>query len=186
MNLQNKIKRIYKEQMFLYLFFLLGILLQFCTDIEQNREIFLFLRIAFLTIALVGCALTLALRDSVKSMMNSAAIDVSGIHNKKSLEKKLQQIEEREDTLDIGIMMFDLNNLKLVNDTYGHEEGDRFIQAFASFLTRVLNNDSFLARFGGDEFVIVQEHADPALLEQMNMHLQHIVDEYNIGAAHPI
>lgn len=186
MNLQNKIKRIYKEQMFLYLFFLLGILLQFCTDIEQNREIFLFLRIAFLTIALVGCSLTLALRDSVKSMMNSAAIDVSGIHNKKSLEKKLQQIEEKEDTLDIGIMMFDLNNLKLVNDTYGHEEGDRFIQAFASFLTRILNNDSFLARFGGDEFVIVQEHADPALLEQMNMHLQHIVDEYNIEAAHPI
>lgn len=56
----------------------------------------------------------------------------------KSSGKRLQQLQEADDTLNTGIMMFDLNNLKMINDTYGHEEGDVFIQTFASFLTRIL------------------------------------------------
>ena len=63
---------------------------------------------------------------------------LQGFIIKKALEKQLQQIQDEDDTLDTGIMMFDLNNLKIINDTYGHEEGDVFIQTFASFLTRIL------------------------------------------------
>ena len=44
-----------------------------------------------------------------------------GVHNKKALEKKLYDLQEKEDTFNLGIMMFDLNNLKKINDTYGHE-----------------------------------------------------------------
>ena len=68
-------------------------------------------------------------------------------------------------------MMFDLNNLKMINDTYGHEEGDVFIQTFASFLTRILTKDSYLARFGGDEFMIIQKNTTWSQLEQMNIRL---------------
>ena len=93
-----------------------------------------------------------------KSMIQSSAFDVAGVHNKKALEKQLQQIQDEDDTLDTGIMMFDLNNLKIINDTYGHEEGDVFIQTFASFLTRILTENSYLARFGGDEFLIIQRN----------------------------
>ena len=89
------------------------------------------------------------------SMMQSSAFDVAGVHTQKALEKQLQQIQDEDDTLDTGIMMFDLNNLKIINDTYGHEEGDVFIQTFASFLTRILTENSYLARFGGDEFLII-------------------------------
>ena len=53
-----------------------------------------------------------------------------------------------------------MNNLKMINDTYGHEEGDVFIQTFASYLTRILTEDSFLARFGGDEFVIYMRNTE--------------------------
>ena len=77
------------------------------------------------TVALVGCSVSLALKDYIKGVIQSAAIDVAGVHNKKSLEKKLAQIQEQDDTLDVGILMFDLNNLKEINDTYGHDEGDR-------------------------------------------------------------
>jgi len=72
-----------------------------------------------------------------------------GVHDKKSLEEKLLQLQNADDTLDVGVMMFDMNNLKMINDTYGHEEGDVFIETFASYLTRILTEDSFLARFGG-------------------------------------
>lgn len=87
---------------------------------------------------LTGCGISLALKDYLKGMIQSSTFDVAGVHNKKSLEKKLQQIQDEDDTLNTGIMMFDLNNLKVINDTYGHEEGDVFIQTFASFLTRTL------------------------------------------------
>ena len=119
-------------------------------------------------------------------MIQSSTFDVAGVHNKKALEKRLQQIQDGDDTLDTGIMMFDLNNLKTINDTYGHEEGDVFIQTFASFLTQILTEDSYLARFGGDEFLIIQKNTTWSQLEQMNIRLQTLIDEYNQTADHPL
>lgn len=136
--------------------------------------------------ALAGCGVSLALKDYLKSMIQSSTFDVAGVHNKKALEKRLQQIQDGDDTLDTGIMMFDLNNLKTINDTYGHEEGDVFIQTFASFLTRILTEDSYLARFGGDEFLIIQKNTTWSQLEQMNIRLQTLIDEYNQTADHPL
>ena len=60
---------------------------------------------------LAGCGVSLALKDYLKSMIQSSGFDVAGVHNKKALEIKLQQLQEADDTLDTGIMMFDLNNL---------------------------------------------------------------------------
>ena len=136
--------------------------------------------------ALAGCGVSLALKDYLKSMIQSSAFDVAGVHNKKALEKQLQQIQDEDDTLDTGIMMFDLNNLKIINDTYGHEEGDVFIQTFASFLTRILTENSYLARFGGDEFLIIQRNTTWSQLEQMNIQLQTLIDEHNQTADHPL
>ncbi len=82
-------------------------------------------------------------------------------------------------------MMFDLNNLKHVNDTYGHEKGDEFIQAFAYCLTRILDDHSFLARYGGDEFIIIQENTSPEELKHMDLQLSTLVQEYNTRTSLP-
>ena len=137
-------------------------------------------------LTLLGCASALTLTDYLKSLIRRSGFDVAGVHDKKSLEEKLLQLQNADDTLDVGVMMFDMNNLKMINDTYGHEEGDVFIQTFASYLTRILTEDSFLARFGGDEFVIVQNHATWNQLEQMNLQLQTMIDTYNQTADHPL
>ncbi len=136
----------------------------------------LFLIVLILT--LIG-AILLLLRDYVKDILNNTYQDVTGIHNKKSLEKKIQQLKEKDDTLDIGVMIFDLNNLKQINDQYGHERGDEFIQSFASCLTRIITSNSFLARFGGDEFIIIQERTSLTELERMEKKLQSLLAEYN-------
>ena len=144
------------------------------------------LKVLLVVLAFVGCGTSLALRDYVRGMLQSASVDVAGIRNKKALEKKIYQIQERGNTLNVGVLVFDMNNLKLVNDNYGHDEGDRFIRTFASFLTRILTSDSFLARYGGDEFVIIEENATVEKLEQMCGRLQKIVDQYNVQAEHTI
>lgn len=137
-------------------------------------------------LSFLGCAVSLTLGDHLKNMLCNSGFDVAGVHDKKSLEKELLKLQNADDTLNVGVMMFDLNNLKKVNDTFGHEEGDIFIQTFASYLTRILTENSFLARFGGDEFVIIQRETSWAELEQMNIQLQTLLDTYNQTAAHPI
>ena len=141
-----------------------------------------------LTLALLVFCMVLALiqRELLARLLNNAYRDVTGIHNKKSLEKKLQELNDRATTFGVGVMMFDLNNLKHVNDTYGHEKGDEFIQAFAYCLTRILDDHSFLARYGGDEFIIIQENTSPEELKHMDLQLSTLVQEYNTRTSLPL
>lgn len=55
----------------------------------------------------------------------------------------------------ITIVYMDLNDFKWVNDTYGHDEGDRLLKAATDVMNTVLGREAFLARIGGDEFVAV-------------------------------
>ena len=53
------------------------------------------------------------------------------------------------------IYYFDIDNLKPINDSYGHRVGDEIIQRFAEYLTQIYQQDGIIARFGGDEFVVL-------------------------------
>ena len=145
-------------------------------------------RLLCLTLALLVSCMVLALiqRELLSRLLTNAYRDVTGIHNKKSLEKRLQELNDRSTTFGVGVMMFDLNNLKQVNDTYGHEKGDEFIQAFAYCLTRILSEHSFLARYGGDEFIIIQDNTSVDELKHMDLQLSALIQEYNVRASLPL
>ncbi len=173
-------------QIGIFLLFLSVLLLHWQFGMSFGNKLMTMLWISMIFLALIGCAVTLVTVDYLRGVVKSASADVVGVHNKKALEKKMQELQERDDTFNLGIMMFDLNNLKKVNDNYGHEQGDLFIKTFASYLARILTSESYLARYGGDEFVIVQEHTDLQQLEEMNHRLQELIDDYNRGAEHEI
>lgn len=54
-----------------------------------------------------------------------------------------------------SVMMIDLNGFKRINDTYGHAAGDRFLQEISKTMQQNIRKADFLARFGGDEFVLL-------------------------------
>lgn len=81
---------------------------------------------AFLIIlSLVGCAVSLTLGDYLRNMIRSSGFDVAGSPRiKNHWKRSCSSFQNADDTLNVGVMMFDLNNLKKINDTYGHEQGE--------------------------------------------------------------
>ena len=61
----------------------------------------------------------------------------------------------RQDELPLAVYLFDLDNLKMINDTRGHDMGDRLIRTFAELLRGRTQGQDVLCRYGGDEFVAI-------------------------------
>lgn len=77
------------------------------------------------------------------------------------------------------MVMFDLNNLKCINDTYGHSEGDRLIKGFADILNRLTNDHVFVGRYGGDEFIMIVRGYSQEKIEQLLQEIQLQTARYN-------
>ena len=69
--------------------------------------------------------------------------------------------------INFGIAMIDLNNLKVINDTYGYEEGNYAIKKLCEIVCSVFSH-SLVFRIGGDEFVVILKGADQKMYENKN------------------
>ena len=76
-------------------------------------------------------------------------------------------------------IMFDLNNLKTVNDTMGHSAGDQLIMNFSKFLRSVIPEKDFVGRYGGDEFIAVIYHTSEAEIKEILKSLYREKDRLN-------
>ncbi|SFB77721.1 EAL domain-containing protein [Pseudoalteromonas denitrificans] len=93
-----------------------------------------------------------------ESMIWSATHDhLTKLPNRQLLQTRLQSALQRTDiTKDhVALIFIDLDNFKLVNDTYGHEMGDKLLKIIADILLHSVRPGDTVARFGGDEFVIL-------------------------------
>lgn len=89
---------------------------------------------------------------------------LTGFHSINAYEDRMAECQQRLDageTLPIAFIMVDINDLKYINDTFGHEKGDRYIQGCCQFISDLCGRSSTF-RVGGDEFVIVLEGEDYA------------------------
>ena len=77
--------------------------------------------------------------------------------------------------MDYVVVCFDLNNLKIVNDTYGHTRGDVLIKSAADVISRTFSSQGVVGRMGGDEFVAILQHVDEAWMEEkMKEFIEHV------------
>lgn len=79
---------------------------------------------------------------------------LTGLYNRRFFEEELKRLDTKRQ-LPISIIMADLNGLKLINDSYGHQKGDQLLEKTAKILKESLRKEDILARQGGDEFAIL-------------------------------
>ena len=101
----------------------------------------------------------------------------TGLPNKSRCEEVLNSSQPLDDQT--ACLMFDLNNLKKVNDALGHQAGDQMIKGFAHLLRKAVPIYDFVGRYGGDEFVAILTNVSPEDVQHFLEKLKRMAEEYN-------
>jgi diguanylate cyclase (GGDEF)-like protein len=121
-------------------------------------------------------------RDSLRRIRSerdrlrvAASIDtLTGLPNRSVLEDAIRQ--KMADNASFAVLFLDIDFFKKVNDTFGHDIGDRVLRAVATYMKRSIRADDLCGRYGGEEFVIIVQGADLALA-------QRIAERHRVGIA---
>ena len=114
-------------------------------------------------VCLLGYELFKALRYAAQNRVLRQKVyldEATGLPNKNKCEEILASEEPLTDRESTAVMVFDLNNLRIINDRQGHERGDQYIRSFAEQLRAALPEKYFVGRDGGDEFIAVLKQVD--------------------------
>jgi len=98
------------------------------------------------------------LRENYERSLSLALTDsLTGLHNRRYIERHLEGLIRRahETSRALSLMMIDIDRFKSVNDTYGHAAGDEVLRGIARRVGDGLRNFDLVARFGGEEFVVL-------------------------------
>lgn len=120
---------------------------------------------------------------------------LTGLGNRASYQETIHRMISQanrmanRESVDFGLLILDLDNFKQVNDTYGHQEGDKVLIAMADVLQQTLRETDYAFRFGGDEFCCLL----PGSQEGINNAIAHrilystaqnkVLSQYNVSCS---
>lgn len=116
---------------------------------------------------------TIVLRDITEKMRAEEEIQfltyhdkLTGLYNRRYFEQELIMMD-KPDNYPLSIVIGDVNGLKLTNDAFGHKAGDKLLSLAADSLQRVCRVQDVLARWGGDEYIMLLPHTTGAEAAQI-------------------
>lgn len=122
-------------------------------------------------------ALNLAMQDGL-----------TGLGNRRHFDQQIKRAMHHANRQGskVGIIVCDLNKFKAINDTYGHHVGDKVLTHFAKALIETVRDSESLFRFGGDEFVVIVEHACEQTLTIIESRLHHVINTDSLLAKYQV
>ena len=103
---------------------------------------------------------------------------LTGLYNRTYFEEELRRLSKGRD-YPITMISADLNGLKLINDTLGHDKGDLLLKAAANVLKLSLRGSDVLARVGGDEFTAILTNTDEATADKVLKRIRYNVKDFS-------
>jgi diguanylate cyclase (GGDEF)-like protein/putative nucleotidyltransferase with HDIG domain len=153
-----------------------GVLAMYCAEADAFTADHLRILLA------VSSKIALSVENALKYQQaeNSATTDyLTGLPNARSLFLHLSRelARCRRTGTSLAVMVCDLDNFKQINDLYGHLQGDDLLKDFAQQLKASCRDYDYVARMGGDEFVIVAPGLQPAASDEKASHLHQLAIE---------
>ncbi|MCE5284359.1 MAG: diguanylate cyclase [Pelosinus sp.] len=102
---------------------------------------------------------------------------LTGLYNRAIFEEAISKPENKSSS--IGLIICDLDGLKMINDTLGHEKGDQVLRQIARILKDCFSKNDIIARIGGDEFAVLVKNATPAQLKTAKENILKKISIYN-------
>jgi len=84
---------------------------------------------------------------------------LTGVYNRTYFEAEMERLQKSRQ-YPVSIIMLDIDDLKIINDTYGHTQGDKLLKTVATAIKEILRSEEVFARIGGDEFAILLPNAN--------------------------
>lgn len=131
-------------------------------------------------LALYGAVHAVRLSRFNRRLQSKVYLDeATGLPNKNKCEELLADPTPLAKVDATALCVFDMNNLRTINNNLGHEKGDEYIRSFAVQLAKLASEDCFVGRDGGDEFIAVVRHCDHKLVSELLNVLRAYCDEYS-------
>jgi diguanylate cyclase (GGDEF)-like protein len=127
----------------------------------------------------------MSVRRQVHKLEQTVLLDtLTGIGNRRHMEIKLQSAlgEFQQHRIPFGLAFADIDHFKRINDTFGHENGDRVLRMVATTLRQNLRADDTSARWGGEEFLILFYDIDQKGLEAASEKLRLLIEKSRLRA----
>lgn len=113
--------------------------------------------------------------EMAQEVYKMALLDpLTGLFNRRYIEQRLEDEIARSQRhgRPLSVILFDLDEFKQVNDTYGHGAGDSLLKAFAQKLSKATRGSDASARYGGDEFLVVLPECKPENVQHVLKRLE--------------
>ncbi|WP_348946214.1 GGDEF domain-containing protein [Chitinibacter sp. FCG-7] len=126
--------------------------------------------------------------ELLQTLRNASLQDpLTGIGNRRQLDQEMPVLFQRcrEEQRALSVLMLDLDHFKVVNDTFGHAVGDEVIRVAATILLQTCRGGDLLARFGGEEFILLLPGAAASVAVEVAERIRARLQSYSWSDIHP-
>ncbi|MEP6818724.1 MAG: diguanylate cyclase [bacterium] len=177
-----EIEREYRSMASLPLFkdeMLLGALSVYSTELEQYTDDHM--RLLETVTRLASDALSNAMQHA-EAESNALTDQLTGLPNARQLALRFDEeaSRARRNARSFQVVMLDLDDFKIVNDTFGHKVGDKMLREIARIIQAQLREYDFLARYAGDEFVAIVQELVGGQVEDLRERIETAVSQFSL------
>lgn len=118
--------------------------------------------------------------EGEKGLLKMATTDpLTGIGNRRLFEEIFQAYQKHEQENSLFLLLFDVDNFKSINDTFGHNVGDSVLRELAELVSHSIRRNDMFARWGGEEFIILQRYSDPTAVIKVAEQIRKKIDKHS-------